>query len=214
MSNTIFNFLGCETPTLWVDYAIEHIPLLLIDHANCELKAALSALSYIHRYLNNQCSSLLSRLAREELSHFDKVIKLMEYYDVKYQKLSASRYAKMLQDHISLNEPVRSIDSFIVNAFIEARSCERFHVLAPRLNGILAKFYKKLYIAESRHFELYINLAHSVSSKSNLVHERIEFFRTIELELIKSNDDNFRFHSGVVVDIGCANNQQRLIEIA
>ncbi|WKE64153.1 tRNA isopentenyl-2-thiomethyl-A-37 hydroxylase MiaE [Gallaecimonas kandeliae] len=45
-------FLGCATPDAWLAEATEpgNLPLLLIDHCNCELKAAQTAIWLIRRY--------------------------------------------------------------------------------------------------------------------------------------------------------------------
>src|SRR5690606_31977918 len=48
----IRQFLHCETPAAWIHAARqpENLPVLLIDHLICELKAAQSAMLLIRRY--------------------------------------------------------------------------------------------------------------------------------------------------------------------
>ncbi len=45
----IVSFLGSATPDAWLDEAEGRIPELLLDHANCELKAASPALGFLYR---------------------------------------------------------------------------------------------------------------------------------------------------------------------
>lgn len=48
----ILNFLKCPTPQAWLDEAAlpENLNVLLIDHCNCELKAAQTAMFLIRKY--------------------------------------------------------------------------------------------------------------------------------------------------------------------
>ena len=150
-------FLPCTTPDAWVEVALQHDqePTLLIDHANCEKKAAATALALMHRYTDNPVLlNKMSRLAREELRHFEQVIKIMSARGVNYEPLSASRYAQGLHKGVRRQEPGRLIDTLIVGALIEARSCERFARLAPELDTELGDFYFSLLKSEARHLTL------------------------------------------------------------
>ena len=81
----IKEFLLCETPEEWVQAAIEHQDILLIDHANCEKKAASSAMQLIHRYSENyNLLQKMSRLVREEMRHFEQVTAIMKKRKIKY----------------------------------------------------------------------------------------------------------------------------------
>ena len=82
----IQKFLKVDTPRSWAKTASERIPELLIDHANCELKAASTALSFIYRYssMDNLCYRM-SRIAREELRHFEQVKALMKKRDITFK---------------------------------------------------------------------------------------------------------------------------------
>jgi tRNA-(ms[2]io[6]A)-hydroxylase len=190
-------FLPCATPDAWVDWALQHPDILLIDHANCEKKAASTALNLLYRYVEHpQLLRKLSRLAREELRHFEQVTAIMQRRGVEYVQLSASRYAAGLRRDLRSHEPARLIDTLVIGALIEARSCERFAALAPHLDAELAEFYGSLLKSEARHFTDYLALAVSFSSQSE-VDERVEVFAETEAELIQSGDREFRFHSGV-----------------
>lgn len=196
ISPSPITFLGCPTPTKWIQSALENLPILLIDHAHCEKKAAASAISFIHRY--PQYPALLhklSRLAREELRHFEHVLAILKKREITYRHLSPSRYAASMHEKIRRNEPERLIDSLIIGAFVEARSCERFASLIPHLDSELGDFYQTLHKAEARHFENYLELASEIDPAD--VRDRTKFFSDLEASLILSEDPIFRFHSGV-----------------
>ena len=197
----IQQFLPCPTPDAWVAQALQpdQEPTLLIDHANCEKKAAATALALMHRYTDNSVLlNKMSRLAREELRHFEQVIKIMAVRDISYEPLSASRYAQGLHKGVRRQEPGRLIDTLIVGALIEARSCERFAKLAPELDKELGDFYFSLLKSEARHYADYLRLAESLAGEAHLA-DRLEYFRGLEAELVEKADTEFRFHSGPVV---------------
>ncbi|MDR5898783.1 tRNA-(ms[2]io[6]A)-hydroxylase [Halomonas vilamensis] len=196
LPESLLSFLGCSTPKAWLSWALENPTLLLIDHAQCEKKAASTAMSLLYRYVDQPLLlSKMSQLAREELLHFEQVVQLMEKRGVTYRHLTASRYAEGLRRHVRPNEPERLIDVLIIGALIEARSCERFACLIPYLDIELAKFYRTLVKSEGRHFEDYLLLAEQQTHEP--INERIAFFVACEQELIMSPDSVFRFHSGV-----------------
>jgi tRNA-(ms[2]io[6]A)-hydroxylase len=195
----IHEFLKCATPQAWLEVAVsQELNLLLIDHAHCEKKAAATALGLIYRYADKQNLLVkMSRLAREELLHFEQVLKFLEKKEITFQNIDSGRYASRLHQYITQHEPNKLIDTLIVGALIEARSCERFQLLSHHVDSDLALFYKRLYIAEERHFYDYLNLAKEYSPYH--IEERINFFLNIEAELISTPDEHFRFHSGVPV---------------
>jgi len=191
----LHNFLACKTPKAWVEAALENQDLLLIDHANCEKKAAATAMNLMYRYVDRtELLQKMSQLAREELLHFEQVVKIMQSKDVEYSHLGPSRYASALREHIRTHEPAKLIDTLIVGAFVEARPCERFAMLAPSLDEDLQKFYTSLLRSEARHFEDYLALAELYAEED--ISERVAFFAEKEAALIDSQDNEFRFHSG------------------
>lgn len=194
--SAVKEFLACETPDAWIDQACQNQAVLLIDHANCEKKAVGTALNLMFRYVDKpELLKNLSQLAREELLHFEQVVEILEKRKIKYDHLSPGDYAGKLRRHVRTYEPGRLVDSLIMGAFIEARSCERFAKIAPHLDEELNRYYTFLLKSESRHFEDYLNLARLYSPEP--IEERIELFRQTEKELIQAPDAEFRFHSGV-----------------
>ena len=191
-------FLPCATPDRWIENALENQTLMLIDHANCEKKAASTALSLINRYTDNfELLNKMSRLAREEMRHFEQVIALMKRRKIPYEHVSASRYAAGLRDLARKEDSAKLIDVLIIGAFIEARSCERFALLAPHLDAELERFYMSLLKSEARHYQDYLKLAKTVAGDQS-IDDRIELIARRERELIESADTQFRFHSGPV----------------
>ncbi|TWH75825.1 tRNA-(ms[2]io[6]A)-hydroxylase [Azomonas agilis] len=191
----INHFLLCSTPQSWIDQALNHVEILLIDHANCEKKAAGTALTMLFRYVEREhLQDKLSRLAREELRHFEQVAALMKKRGVQYRPLSASLYAQRLHTHIRKQEPGRLIDSLIVGAYIEARSCERFYRLAPYLDPELQDFYLSLLESEARHYQDYLTMAEMYSDAP--IAERVALFAQVERDAVLTVDTEFRFHSG------------------
>ena len=199
----ITEFLGCATPPAWLDAAVANEALLLLDHANCEKKAAATALSLMFRYADrNALVYRMSRLAREELKHFEQVQAVMQHRGTRSRHVGPSRYAEGLRRAVRRNEPDRLVDLLIVGAYIEARSCERFAALLPRLDKPLADFYRGLLVSEARHFKQYLAMAEQVAGEGAAIIDRIAYFRDIEAELIQLPDDQFRFHSGPLRESG------------
>jgi len=195
----VYDFLGARTTQSWVNAAIANLPLIIQDHANCEKKAAGTAMNMMFRYefsYDLQCK--LAQLIREEMLHYEQVLGIMNNRGQDWEYLSAGRYAKGMLKHKRTYEPAAMIDILIIGAFIEARSCERFAALAEVINDErLAKYYRYLLKSESRHFEDYLALAQSLSEDS--IDERVAFFKEVEAELISSPDTELRFHSGAPV---------------
>jgi len=191
----VLNFLGCATPAAWFDAAPENLELLLIDHANCEKKAAGTALSLLYRYVDR--GNLLqscSRLAREELRHFEQVHELLQARAITYRHISSSRYAAGLRDCVRNDEPHRLVDTLLTAAVVEARSCERFLGLSGVLDRELADFYRRLLKSEARHFRCYLELADEYSPEP--YDDKLAELKARDVELTTAIDSEFRFHSG------------------
>jgi len=193
----IHDFLGCRTPRDWIAAALADQETLLIDHKNNEFKAASTAMALIAKYGGHlDLINFMSRLAREELVHHEQVLRIMKKRRVPLRPVSAARYASGLRKVVRSHEPARLVDTLVVGAFIEARSCERFEALVPHLDEELGKFYFGLLKSEARHYQGYLKLAYQYGDAAD-VDGVIERVRAVERNLIESPDDEFRFHSGV-----------------
>ena len=192
----LIEFLPCETPDSWIEVALQRQDILLINHAYLEKCAARTALNLMFAYPDKpDLQHKMSRLAREELVHFEQVMKIIKKRGLTYRGLKPSRYAGLMNVEIRKPSDERLIDGLIVGALIEARSCERFAKIAPHLDEELAKFYTSLLRSEARHYKDYLTLAQAYSKTP--IDDRVEVFRAIEKKAILDEDSQFRFHSGV-----------------
>jgi len=199
--------LAAATDEAWVEKARQEWRVLLLDHANCEKKAASTALALLFAYPEDRTlTTPLSRLAREELRHYEQVDRLMERLDVPHARLAPGRYASELRRIVSAAEPLRKLDLMLCGALIEARSCERFERLASRLPAPLGEFYASLAAAERRHASLYAELARAVAraiagegGADALCAGRLAPLAEREAHLATAPDSDFRFHSGTPV---------------
>jgi tRNA-(ms[2]io[6]A)-hydroxylase len=139
----------------------------------------------------------MSRLAREELRHYEQVAKLIRSLGVTPLRLAPGRYAERLRRLVARAEPLREVDLMICGAFIEARSCERFAALADAIDAPLKELFEGLHNAESRHYRVYLDLARRAAKRAGASLEaRVAEFAALEADLITQPDAVFRFHSG------------------
>jgi tRNA-(ms[2]io[6]A)-hydroxylase len=197
---TVDDLLYCATPESWLCDVPANLDVLLIDHANCEKKAASTALNLMYRYVDDGAMlQQLSRLAREELRHFEQVVQLMSELGIDYVHLASARYAGGLRQHVRTHEPARLVDLLLVSAVVEARSCERFEKLCNVVPVTMADFYQSLLASEARHFQTYLALAARATDEdlSLRLGPLLETDRSLILEV----DTAFRFHSGPVAGL-------------
>lgn len=192
----ILQFLLCRTPDDWVKVALQNQETILIDHATNELKAAQQAMTLMARNpLNMDIQNKMSKLAREELVHFEQVLKILKKRGIEFRTMKASSYASNMAKYIRPDNKGKLTDSLIVGAIIEARSCERFEKISAYLDEELQKFYLSLLKSESRHFQDYLDLAQKYSEES--IEDRVQFFLVVEQQSILNSDPLLRLHSGV-----------------
>ncbi len=156
--------LASHTDPDWGRRAAENIDDVLLDHCHLEKKAASTALTLIFRYPEHvQLADPLSRLAREELSHFEEVLRHLQRRNIAYGRQRPSPYPGKLMKIVRIDEPHRLLDTMMCCALIEARSCERMKLLAESLTEPeLVKLYKGLLACEARHHSTYIDLAKTI----------------------------------------------------
>jgi tRNA-(ms[2]io[6]A)-hydroxylase len=190
--------LHSETEARWTERALSAIPEILLDHAHCEKKAASTAMSLIFRYPDHPSLVVpLSELAREELSHFEEVLRQLANRNLPFRRQRPSPYAGKLMSIVRIHEPLRMIDTLLACAFIEARSCERMKLLATHLEDeSLRAMYKSLLASEARHHRLFVDLARSTNVLSGeAVHARIEEIARHEAAVIDDAPDEPRLHN-------------------
>jgi tRNA-(ms[2]io[6]A)-hydroxylase len=158
--------LAVPSSRTWLVRALTDLDAVLVDHAHCEKKAASTAVSLLFRYPERHTLlPALSALAREELTHFERVLALLERRGVVYRRMTPSPYATELLAAVRSEEPRRLLDTLLCLALIEARSCERMRLLADAVDDAeLASFYRDLLASEARHHRTYLHLAETVGS--------------------------------------------------
>jgi tRNA-(ms[2]io[6]A)-hydroxylase len=191
--------LAVATPAAWYEAAVADPRTLLLDHANCEKKAASTALALMFTYADDlPLCQRLSRIAREELRHYEQVAQMMHRLAIPFRRLPPGRYADGLRRAVASREPARKLDLLLVAALIEARSCERFAGLVTRLAEPLRGFYGQLMAAEVRHRGFYLDAAERHAASQGLdVTARLDALAALEAGLATAPDPELRFHSGV-----------------
>ncbi len=188
--------LQSETSPRWLAQVDAHLDDILIDHAHCEKKAAGTALNLIFAYVEDQelCREM-AFIVNEELEHFQLVIDLLNRRGILFRRLTPSTYGRELNDLVRKQEPQRAVDRLLVAGIIEARSCERFHVLAEHVQDAeLAAFYAGLFESEARHHTTYTRLAKHFAPEE-VVMARLDELAALEAAIINRGEELPRMHS-------------------
>jgi tRNA-(ms[2]io[6]A)-hydroxylase len=160
---------------------------ILTDHAYCEQKAASSCMSLIVQYPEySELVDMLTPVVAEEWSHFESVLAHLRKRGHQLGRQRKDRYAVALNKLVRKNLPreKRLLDQLLVNALIEARSCERFKLLAKEMKDEeLRQFYHDLMVSEARHYVNFIRMARRYFDDEE-VDKRWEEFLTAEAEII------------------------------
>jgi tRNA-(ms[2]io[6]A)-hydroxylase len=190
------NTLKQPTSLAWVEQAIAHLDIILLDHSHCERKAAGAALNLMFRYPSNTLLvRQLTAIAREELEHFEQVNQWLERRGIPLAPLNSPPYAAGLKALIRRSEPDRLLDSLLISGLIEARSHERLGLLAAHCpEPQLAQFYRGLMASEARHFGVYWVLADTYFERE-LVMARLDELAIKESELLATLYFEPRIHS-------------------
>lgn len=197
--NLVKEFLPCITPDRWLENALDNPVLLLLDHANCEKKAASSALHLIYRCIDNvDVMESMSQLVETEMQNFQSLVRIIKARKLDCIPLTASRYALGLRDHMSGNDNLKLIDLLVVSAFMHGRAFERFSRLLPYIDLELESFYVSFVKTQENHFNKYFNIAKSLSDEETLV-SRVDHFASYEKNLIERPDSEFRVYSGPII---------------
>jgi len=193
-----------ETDPAWAHGAVDALDEILVDHAHCEMKAASMAMSLAAR-LHDRPAVVrrLVALAQEELDHFDRVLDALETRGLALGTPPVDAYAAELRKRASAT--VRGahgffgpIDKLCVGAIIEARSCERFKLLATALGergfAEQAAFYRELMASEAKHYTLLRGLAIEATGDEARVDARLDELAHMEGEIVASLDGSATIH--------------------
>lgn len=189
--------LASETDSRWVDEAVAAVDQVLLDHAHCEKKAAGTAIRLLFQYPQyGFLQRPLSELAREELGHFERVLVELERRSIAFERQRPSAYGGRLKGYLRGNEPQRLLDWLLVCALIEARSCERFQLLADsHPDPGLAKLYHGLLASEARHHGIYLDLARQLVGEAEM-RTRLARLASLEADALSHPERPVRLHSG------------------
>jgi tRNA-(ms[2]io[6]A)-hydroxylase len=188
--------LQSETSARWLAQVDSDLETILIDHAHCEKKAAGTALNLIFAYVENiDLCREMTLIVNEELEHFHMVLDLLARRGIRFRRLTPSTYGRELNDLVRKQEPQKAVDRLLVAGLIEARSCERFHVLAEHVQDReLADFYAGLFESEARHHTTYTRLAKYFAA-DEVVMARLDELAALEAAIIDRGEENPRMHS-------------------
>ena len=185
----------------WASWAVEHMDAVLLDHAHCEKKAASTAMNLIFRYQDKRpLMEPLSRLAREELAHFELVLEHLDRRGIEFGRQEPSPYASELMKVVRREEPMRLLDTLLCCAMIEARSCERMQLLAEALaerDPELSKLYSGLLASEARHHASYLDLIRALDLvDEDGLRERLDEVARHEAQVVADAPTQARMHAG------------------
>jgi tRNA-(ms[2]io[6]A)-hydroxylase len=197
--------LRCYTPIDWAEHALQDIPALLSDHAHLEKKATTNALGLLHRWpehfpdRSSYWTKVLAEIAKDEILHLNLVLQHLDRMGAVFTRSHENSYAgdlRMLERHGS--HPSDLIDRLLICSLIEARSCERFCLLAHSTEDVsLRKLYSGLWSSEHNHYLVFLELAAIVCSETE-VKERWSEMLDGEAEIIQRQSAGPRIHSWLV----------------
>jgi tRNA-(ms[2]io[6]A)-hydroxylase len=190
--------LKSESTARWLSQVDEHLDEILIDHAHCERKAASTAMNLMNAYTDNRaiCQEM-SVVIQEELEHFHMVIEILDQRKIPFRRIPGGSYGRKLNALIRSGPPERDVDRMLIASLIEARSCERFRLLAEHVkdrDAELSAFYAGLFESEARHHTTYVRLAEEFAPRAT-IRTRLDQLSQQESEIIASGSKLPRMHS-------------------
>jgi len=172
------------------------VAAMLVDHAHCEIKAASNALSLAVRHpADLEVARALTDLAREEIDHFQRVLSILSARGLNLGPPPVDAYAAGLRSAARALPQKRGasplVDRLLVGALIEARSCERFKLLADATMGDGSQaevhaLWSELLAAEARHYRTFVDLAVRVDGDRARVAARLELLAEVEGKLVRT----------------------------
>ncbi len=185
-----------KTDAAWVHRVSPHMDQVLVDHAHCEKKAAGAAVKLLFSYPHHRfIQAPLAQLAREELTHFEQILAVLDQRGIVYRSLPPSPYGGKLHALVRRDEPERALDVMLVSALIEARSCERMRALSLYLpDRQLADVYRGLLAEEARHHGVYLALARQLADPE-IVRTRFAELADEESQILRARAPFPRLHT-------------------
>ena len=175
-----------KLPDTWLPKIRANLPAVLVDHAYLERKAANAALN-LEKYdeLHDRLSEL-NAIAIEELQHFELVLGLLRERAIPFSGPHRSPWISGMMNAVRKGRRQQVIDHLVVCALIEARSCEKFQILAEGVRDLdpkLADFYASLVESEGNHYAAYLIMARHIDEPET--DRRLDFFLDLDAQLIR-----------------------------
>jgi tRNA 2-(methylsulfanyl)-N6-isopentenyladenosine37 hydroxylase len=188
--------LQSTTQQRWLIQVDQCLEEILIDHAHCEHKAAANAMSIMGAYIDNiDVCREMTQIVNEELEHFHLVLALLERRGIVFRCQPAGHYGRELNCLVRPRGAERAVDRMLIASLIEARSCERFSLLADHVQDPeLAEFYRSLFESEARHHTTYVRLAKHYAPDA-VVKQRLVELSALESAIIAKGNPLPRMHS-------------------
>lgn len=181
--------LKLPTDPRWVGIAEMQIEDILVDHAYCEQKAASSCISLILRFHDLvELVDTLTPIVAEEWGHFERVMEQLRKRNMKFKEPRKDEYVAKLYEFVKKggNRKQQLTEVLLLNALIEARSCERFKLLSKQIRDEeLQRFYYELMISEAGHYVTFIELAKKYQDEE-LVNQRWQEWLDYEAKILKN----------------------------
>jgi len=162
--------LLAASPEGWIAGVLTHFDSFLLDHASAERKAAAMATSFVVQYPDRFALHIpLIRMAREELLHYQQVMRLVHRRNLIWQRDEKDPYVQILLAQLSTDREKRLLDRLLMGAVIEARGVERFGLVARLVeDATLQRFYARLAASEANHTQLFTRLARHYFSEDQI----------------------------------------------
>ena len=190
--------LQSQSTQRWLSQVDENLPEVLIDHAHCERKAATTAMNLMNSYTEDrQLCVEMTRIVEEELEHYHMVMEVLDQRGITFRRLQSGHYGRELNTLVRNREPHRAVDRLLIASLIEARSCERFRLLAEHIrqrDPQLAEFYAGLFESEARHHTTYVQIAEHFAPRDEMM-KRLDQLSEQESAIIAKGSPLARMHS-------------------
>lgn len=192
--------LHSRTPLEWGHNVLADPLSLLADHVFLEKKAANNAMELMTRWPNDWVPGwveTMTAIARDETSHLAQATRILIRRGGRLARIHKNPYANSLRLLVRKGEPFEILDRLFVSALIEARSCERFAVLAAASpDAELAAFYHALFSSELGHYKVFLKLAREIAGDA-AVESRWQEMLAAEAQILAQQPMGPAIHSGV-----------------
>lgn len=187
--------LRFKTPAEWTEVVLQDFDTFLLDHAACEKKASSMAMSMVSHYPDKpELIQAMVDLAIEELCHYRDVVKILAQRELQLSADEKDPYVTQFRKAIRQGREEYLLDRLLIAAIVEARGHERFGLVADALpEGPLKRFYQAITSSESRHYQLFVDLAKNYIDEEKVEH-RLDQLLDIEADIVRQLPNRAALH--------------------